>query len=141
MIIMKKVFTLFVMLLAFVNLADAQFNEQTIGDDSHGSQQMLPTSTGSYTTFSQQIYTKEEIQAATGITSGVAILTGISFYYEDNEEVTRDFNLHLAYSPISHVSNPDDYIAEEFIELVYSGTHTFQHGWNKIVFKNLFHFQ
>ena len=104
-----------------------------IGDDaSTGSSNTYPISDYYNYTYSQHLYTAEEIGANGNITS-------VSFYYNYSTPITSktDIKIYMANTDKSNFTSTSDWITEG-LQLVYQGAVNITQGWSQINFTTPF---
>lgn len=135
---MKKILSLFVIFLALVNVAMAQYATTTIGDEGSANSSYYPVRTISNYGSSVELFTSDEL--SNNFETDYPLLTALSFLGEGGFEVTRNIEIYLAKTTINSLTGNEDISDFDNLTLVYSGEYTFKQGWNKIIFQQPFRY-
>ena len=92
---------------------------------------MLPLSTYSYNSLTQQIYTVPELGKA-------AAFISIDYYCSQDVDHVQDMDIYMVHTDKSSFSSQTDWIAVTDADRVYHGEVTLTKGWNTIVLDNRF---
>jgi hypothetical protein len=91
----------------------------------------LPFNVWDENTYSQQLLLNDEM-------SGEAVVTGIDFYYESTDPVSRNIQIYLTNTASSSLSSSFVTFDNTTFQLVYQGNTSFQTGWCHIEFATPF---
>ena len=107
-------------------------NRVFVGDSSYsGDYNMnIPIRTYEKYNYTQQLFTADELE-------GIGTISGVSFKKIDNNtDLTRNISIYMATTTKTDLTA--GFISDADFVLVYSGSHTFTNGWNRINFTDPF---
>jgi hypothetical protein len=122
--------------LNFVECSQPDTNASEITGVSHTTSYLIPVNNYYKYTYSQQIYTADEIDSA----HTPSVLTAIAFEYSSSSQMTNktDVSIYLAHRTTNTFSNMTDWTPISEATLVYQGPLNCSQGWNKLDFDDYF---
>lgn len=91
----------------------------------------LPTYIYYGNTLSQQILLASDLE-------GIGTLYGVSFYMTSSNTYTRAIDIYVDTTSIAAYASADDYVVPSASNRYYSGSFTFEQGWNEFLFDSGF---